>query len=116
MQTDDDYPLSGELGEEEEEETEVNENVGIAKSSEPTDETDEPLKELQEKVKEQPEPLQLKNPPVMKLHHFKTNDYIIFRCNLCEAEVTHARKDEDGQFTPWALCQHIIFKGLVAEK
>lgn len=112
---DDNYALSGEIKEE-----------LLAEDEEPKNIKE--LRELQKKVKNNPEPLNLKNPvleepeplnidvPIQKLHSFKTNDYITFRCNLCNAEVTHAKKDDDNQFVPWALCQHVIFKGLVAEK
>jgi len=70
--------------------------------------------ELQERVKDDPPKLDL-TVHVNKLHRFKQNDYITFRCNVCEVEVTTAKKDDEGNFMPWQLCQHVVFKGLVAE-
>lgn len=73
------------------------------------------VEELQERVKEDAPSLKLKVSKPNKIHRFKKNDYITFRCNVCEIEVTHNRKDDDGSFEPWQLCQHVVFKGLVAE-
>lgn len=71
--------------------------------------------ELQERVKDDPKPLELKVQKPRKIHFFKKNDYITFRCNVCEVEETHSKKDDDGNFMPWQLCPHVVFKGLVAE-
>lgn len=71
-------------------------------------------KERKAKMKKNPKPLKLSLKP-KTFHHFKTKDYIVFRCNLCEKEMNHAKKDDDGNFEPYALCQHVVFKGLYAE-
>ncbi len=71
-------------------------------------------KKRKERMKENPPALKLRNPK--KLHGFAAKDYIIMRCNICEKDMTTARKDDDGNFEPRALCQHLVFKGLIAEK
>ncbi len=79
-------------------------------------------RERKKKMKKNPKPLKLsmaktKEDVMTKSpHKFKTNDYIVFRCNLCERNMTHAKKDDHGNFYPYQLCQHIVFKGLYAEK
>jgi len=64
-----------------------------------------------------------KNPPPLKLtrkakspRKFKASDYIVIHCNLCEIDIQHAKKDDEGNFMPFALCQHVIFKGAVIEE
>jgi len=51
----------------------------------------------------------------MKKDKYKPKDYIAVRCQLCDAEYTHAKKDDNGAFIPFALCQHVIFKGVFVE-
>lgn len=61
--------------------------------------------------------------PALKLHKkvrtmkekYKPKDYIVVECQICQREYTHAKKDDNGAFEPYALCQHIIFKGVVIE-
>jgi len=71
------------------------------------------IKERKTRMKEKAPALKLRN---KKLHGFQPKDYIILRCNICEQDMTTARKDDDGNFVPRALCQHLVFKGLIAEK
>ena len=60
-------------------------------------------------------PLKLLKKP-KTLHSFKNKDYIILRCAICQMDFQTARKDEQGNFEPVALCQHVILKGVIAEK
>jgi len=71
------------------------------------------IKERKSRMKQKPPALKLRN---KQLRTFKAKDYIIMRCNICEKDMTTARKDDDGNFEPRALCQHLVFKGLIAEK
>jgi hypothetical protein len=64
------------------------------------------------KIKETPEPLRITKKRIMK-KDYQPKDYIAVQCHICEREYTHAKKEEDGSFTPYALCQHIAFKGIV---
>jgi len=67
------------------------------------------------KVKEPRPGLKLhKKTATMKEKH-KPNEYIAVECQLCQHEYTHAKKDDNGAFIPFALCQHIVFKGLFVE-
>jgi len=103
----DDVLISGELKDDKDIESETSEIVKERLKDEKA--------KLQERVKDDPKPLELKVQKVTKLHFFKKNDYITFRCNVCEVEETHSKKDDDGNFKPWQLCPHVVFKGLVAE-
>lgn len=62
-----------------------------------------------DRMKEKPEPLKLK---VGKPKKFKAKDFITIRCNLCDKDMQHAKQDDDGHFVPFALCQHVVFKGV----
>jgi len=68
-----------------------------------------------EKPKKEHKPLKLikkqKDP-----RKFKAKDYIEIFCVICEKKLIHAKKDNEGNFYPYALCQHVIFKGVHAEK
>jgi hypothetical protein len=64
--------------------------------------------------KETPTPLKLRK-KARPLRKFKDKDYITIRCNLCEMDYTHAKKDDEGNFMPFALCQHVVFKGASIE-
>lgn len=71
--------------------------------------------ERKERMKKTPKPLKLmKKPKTPRKFHDK--DYITIRCNLCEMDYTHAKKDDEGNFIPFALCQHVIFQGVHAEE
>lgn len=67
------------------------------------------------RIKEKPPALKLtkKQKPSRK---FKDKDYIIIHCNLCDNDYQHAKKDDEGNFEPFALCQHVVFKGAVIEE
>jgi len=86
------------------------------------DDEQEAKKARKKKMKEKPKPLKLNMTKTKETimtkspHKFKTKDYIVFRCNLCERDMTHTKKDDVGNFYPYQLCQHIVFKGLYAEK
>lgn len=66
------------------------------------------------RIKENPKPLKLRK-KARPLRKFKDKDYITIRCNLCEMDYTHAKKDDEGNFMPFALCQHVVFKGASIE-
>lgn len=71
------------------------------------------------KVKEKKPALKIKKkaPTVKKMkENYGPKDYIVVECQLCQNEYTHAKKDENGAFIPFALCQHVIFKGVVIEE
>ena len=72
-------------------------------------------KERNAKIKEKSPALNLRvrNP---KLQEQKPKDYIMVHCNLCEHDFQHAKKDDNGAFMPYAICQHIVFLGVVVEK
>jgi hypothetical protein len=64
------------------------------------------------KIKETPVPLRITKKKIMKTN-YQPKDYIAVACAICEREFTHAKKDDNGAFVPYALCQHIVFKGIV---
>lgn len=66
------------------------------------------------KIKETPKPLRITKQKIMK-ENYQPKDYIAVECQICEREYTHAKKDDKGAFEPYALCQHIVFKGIVVE-
>ncbi len=72
---------------------------------------DEQKSERKERMKKTPKPLKLsKRTPKQKV--FKNTDTVSFRCTVCDKDYTHAKKDDDGHFMPFALCQHVIFQGV----
>lgn len=71
--------------------------------------------ERKARMKETPKPLRLTKKP-KKLRKFQDKDYIIIHCNLCDNDYQHAKKDDEGNFIPYALCQHVVFKGAVIEE
>jgi hypothetical protein len=76
-------------------------------------------KERNRKVKEKKPALKIKRKaPTMKKmkEDYGPKDYIVVECQICQNEYTHAKKDEQGAFIPFALCQHIVFKGVVIEE
>jgi hypothetical protein len=67
------------------------------------------------RMKQTPKPLRLhKKAKTQRKFHDK--DYITIRCNLCEMDYTHAKKDDEGNFIQFALCQHVVFKGMDVEE
>lgn len=64
------------------------------------------------KVKQKPEPLKLKKKMKKMKEKYEPKEYIAVECQICQREYTHAKKDENGSFEPYALCQHILFKGV----
>lgn len=67
------------------------------------------------KVKQKPEPLKLRKKMTKMKQNYKPKEYIAVECQICQREYTHAKKDENGSFEPYALCQHILFKGVFDE-
>jgi hypothetical protein len=67
------------------------------------------------RIHEKPEPLRL-HKKAKKPRKFHDKDYITIRCMLCEMDYTHAKKDDEGNFIPFALCQHVVFKGATIEE
>ena len=61
------------------------------------------------KMKDKPKPLRL---TVGHPKKFKQKDFITIRCNICDKDMQHAKQDDDGHFEPYALCQHVVFKGV----
>ena len=72
-------------------------------------------KERDAKIKQKPPALNLHVRPE-NLKKQKPKDYIVVRCNICEHDFQHAKKDDNGALMPYALCQHIVFKGVVLEE
>lgn len=73
------------------------------------------VQERKDRMKQNPPALKLNKAP-KKIHRFKAKDYIALRCQICQMDFTTARKDEEGNFEPRALCQHVVLKGVVAEE
>jgi len=71
-------------------------------------------KEKIKRMKEKPPALNLRISGKLKPQNPK--DYIVVHCNLCEHDFQHAKKDDSGALMPYALCQHIVFKGVIVEK
>ncbi len=74
--------------------------------------------ERNKKIKEKKPGLKLRKekPKVKKMKEdYKPKDYIAVECQLCQHEYTHAKKDDKGAFIPYALCQHVVFKGVFIE-
>lgn len=67
------------------------------------------------RMKETPKPLRLTK-KVKKPRKFGPKDYITIHCNLCDNDFQHAKKDDEGNFIPYAICQHIVFQGAVIEE
>jgi hypothetical protein len=67
------------------------------------------------RMKETPKPLRLTK-KVKKSRKFHDKDYITIHCNLCEIDYQHAKKDDEGNFMPFALCQHVVFQGANIEE
>lgn len=68
-----------------------------------------------EKIKENPPALKLRK-KITSLQEQNPKDYILLYCNLCQHEFQHAKKNDKGAFEPYAICQHIVFKGVVIEQ
>jgi hypothetical protein len=66
-------------------------------------------------IKEKPEPLKLRNKNRKLKENHEPKEYIAVECQLCQREYTHAKKDDNGAYIPFALCQHVIFKGVFIE-
>ena len=79
------------------------------------DKAKDEIQKRRQRMQEKPPPLKLAKKP-RQTHRFKNKDYIILRCNICERDMQTARKDDDGNFEPVALCQHVVFKGVIAEQ
>lgn len=67
------------------------------------------------KVKEKKPGLKLRKERRKMKDNYKPKDYIAVFCRICEHEFTTARKEENGSFSPIALCQHVAFKGVFVE-
>jgi hypothetical protein len=67
------------------------------------------------KVKEPKPALKLRNKNRKMKENHEPKEYIAVECQLCQREYTHAKKDDNGAYLPFALCQHVIFKGVFLE-
>lgn len=47
-----------------------------------------------------------------KLKTKSTKGNLIVFCTICEQEYRHERRDKNGDLTPFALCQHIVYRGM----
>lgn len=37
---------------------------------------------------------------------------IKFYCMICEKEYKHEKRDDNGNLQPYAICQHLVYKGV----